>query len=92
MLGLEVTTPAVPAAGALHAPASRPPPETRTVEPTTEAPRRQAATPRTAQPSPALDDLIASARAFANLLDATGSVQLASTLSGFQPGGLDLYV
>ena len=92
MLGPDLTVSAVPVAGAAAAPAPRPPPEPRTVESSAEAQldgQQSAAQPDLTPDS--LKRLISSARTFAALLDATGDVRMAASLSGFRAGQLDIY-
>jgi hypothetical protein len=93
MLGQDLTVSAVAAAGAAQTPVTRPPPEHRVVEKAAGSNLRRQETgvlaPRT--PSP-LRELSDSARQFADLLDTTGSVQVAASISGFQAGHLDMYV
>ena len=93
MLGPDLTVSAVAAAGTAQTPVTRPPPEQRVVEEAAGAhlQRQETGTLSPRSPSP-LRELSESARQFADVLDTTGSVQVASSISGFQPGHLDMYV
>lgn len=72
---------------------TRPPPEPRAVEALAQARLRQRSTSTTLTPMPTeLERLSASARQFADTLDATGNVDVAVAVSGFRVGQLDLYV
>lgn len=90
MLG-EFNTTAVAGAAAAPPVTARPPPAPRVVE---SAPRVRQSTlefrPAHGRPT-SLDELAASVRQFAEVLEATGSVPLASSVSGFRSMYLDLY-
>ena len=93
MFGQDFSVGAAAAAGAALTPVSRPQPEQRVVESTAHAQLRQRdAGSNFARAPSALEQLSSSARQFADVLDATGSVQVASSVSGFQAGHLDMYV
>ena len=93
MLGPDLTVSAVAAAGTAQTPVTRPPPEQRVVEEAAGANlQRQETGTVSARASSSLQELSKSAREFADVLDTTGSVQVAATLSGFQAGHLDMYV
>ncbi len=92
MFGPDFST-AAPAVTAVAPVPARPQPEQRVVEDTA---RPQLARQETgtlfSPPAPDLQQLSASARQFADLLDTTGNVQIASAISGFRAGHLDMYV
>ena len=92
MFGQTNSIGAAVAAGTTQVPVSRPPPVQRVVEGTEQARLQQQQTRATlAKPSP-LKQLSDSARQFADVLDTTGSVQVAMSISGFRAGHLDVYV
>ncbi len=92
MFSTNLSTTGVPYGGPLQVALSRPPPQPRVVENVSHTTLRQyesgPANPRL--PS-ALEELAYSARQFAELLDTTGSVAVASSISGLPVGGLDMY-
>ena len=93
MLGPDLTVGAVAAAGAAQTPVTRPPPEQRVVEEAAGSNlQRQETGTVSARASSSLQELSKSARQFADVLDTTGSVQVATSISGFQAGHLDMYV
>lgn len=92
MLGPDSSVGAAAAIGATQTPISRPQPQQRVVE--------GSAKPRLpqhdvgsmyAKPPSTLARLSSAARQFADVLDTTGSVQVASTVSRFPVGHLDVY-
>lgn len=92
MLGAESSMSAVPFAATAALRPVQPPPEVRVVENTARASLRQQHTgTHISRPPSAVDDLIQSARQFADILDRTGNLQVASSVSGFMVGGLDTY-
>jgi hypothetical protein len=92
MFGPDISTGAAAVAGIVPMPIHRPQPERRTVESTAHAKLEQQTTgSMLAQPPSALQQLSASARQFADLLDTIGSVQVASAISGFRAGHIDVY-
>jgi hypothetical protein len=96
MLGPDLTVSAVAVAGASQVPVTRPPPTPRPVERTAESRLdQQQTTDQPAEQLAATDEtvqrLISAARVFANLLDATGDVRVAESLSGFRGGQLNVY-
>jgi hypothetical protein len=92
MLGADASIQAVPLAGAAAVRPSQPQPETRVVESTSRASlQQQHARSTLARLPSALEELAASARQFAEVLDSTGNVQVASSVSGFRVGHLDTY-
>jgi|GEM_PF-2370248 len=92
MLGPDPTIGAAPAVAATHAPLTRSPPEPRVVESTagSQLPRHETATMSASQPN-VVEQLVTSARQFADILDTTGNVQVAAWISGFRVGFLDIY-
>ncbi len=92
MLGPDPTIEAAPAVAATHAPLTRSPPEPRVVENTarSELPRHETPT-MFAEPPSSIEQLVSSARQFADILDTTRNVQVAAWISGFRVGVLDLY-
>ena len=93
MFGQDLTVSAVATAGAAQTPVTRPPPEPRVVEKAAGGNlRRQETGVLDARAPTPLRELSKSARQFADLLDTTGSVQVASSISGFRAGHLDMYV
>ena len=92
MFGPDISA-AAPAIGALAAVPVRPQPQPRVVE-ETDRPQlgHQETGTLASPPAPDLRQLSASARQFADLLDTTGNVQIASAISGFRAHGLDVYV
>jgi hypothetical protein len=92
MFGQDYSVQAVVTAGAPLVQSSRPPPEPRAVEGLAKARLRQQSANTTLAPSPtAVERLSASARQFADVLDATGSLSMAASISGFRAGQLDVY-
>ncbi len=92
MLGQDSTTAAVAAAGAPQVPLNRPRPEQRVVEGTAKSTLQQFQTgPMFARMPTAIEQLSRSARQFARVLESTGSVQVASGVSGFVVGYVDTY-
>jgi hypothetical protein len=92
MFGQDYSVQAVATAGAPLVQSSRPPPEPRAVENVAKARVRQQSTGTTLAPPPTpAQRLSASARQFADVLDATGSLYMAASVSGFRAGQLDLY-
>jgi hypothetical protein len=96
MLGPDLTVSAVAVAGVNQVPVTRPPPTPRPVE-STAGPRLdpQQTSQQGAEQAPQVDEslrnLVRAARIFANLLDATGDVRVAQSLSGFRAGQFDVY-
>jgi hypothetical protein len=92
MLGQDLSVAAAAAAGATQIQPARPQPEQRVVEGTGKSrlPDQETAS-MLAQPPSALQQLSSSARQFADILDSTGNVQLAASISGFRGGYLDVY-
>ena len=90
MLGVDSTSPVVPYSGPVQVRANSPPPELRVVEDVarTTLAARHAISP--AIPN-ALDEFVASVRQFAEILDTTRNVAMASSVSGFHVGVLDVY-
>lgn len=92
MFSQDFSTQAVSAAAAPSVQLTRPPPEPRAVESLSKARVRQESGGTTLAPAPtALQQLSASARQFADVLDATGSLNVATIVSGFHAGQLDVY-
>jgi hypothetical protein len=92
MLGQDFTTSALPPAGLAHVQPVRPQPVQRTVESVAKSHVRRFDTPSMyAAPPSAIEQLSSSARQFADVLDTTGNVQVASSVSGFVVGHVDLY-
>jgi len=92
MFSTNLSTRGVPYGGPLQVALSRPPPEPRVVENVAHATLRQyESSPANRRLPSALDDLAQSARQFAELLDSTGSVAVASSISGLAIGALDVY-
>lgn len=94
MYGQDVTVQPVSAVDVAQAPVTRPEPAQRVVERSAES-GMDAFTPSysTFKPSAPseIERLAQSAREFAELLDLTGNVAVASSASGFRAGTLDLY-
>lgn len=92
MFGPDSSVQAVPYTGPPTTPPGQPPSEQRVVESTAKATLQQHQTgSMSAQPPSALKDLANSARRFAEILDSTGSIVLASVASGFRVGHVDVY-
>ncbi len=92
MLGTDISVQAVPVAAATAAlKPSQPQPETRVVERSTRSTLQQQSGSSYTPTGSSLERLAASARQFAEVLDTTGSVQVASSVSGFRVGFLDTY-
>jgi hypothetical protein len=93
MFGPDFSTGVAAAAGMVPVPVSRPPPEQRVVEDTARAELRHQHTRSALGQGPSeLQQLSESARQFADLLDTTGNLQVASAISGFRAGHLDMYI
>lgn len=92
MVGADFSLQAVPYVAPVAARPSQPQPETRAVESSAESTlqRHHAGSTLARQPS-AVDQLVDSARQFADILDTTGNVQVASVVSGFRVGHVDTY-
>ncbi len=91
MLG-QLNTTAVSVGAVTAPPAARPPPVHRVVESAPRARQQPLETGSTyAQPPTALEELTASVRQFADVLEITGNVHIASSVSGFRAMFLDLY-
>ncbi len=93
MLGSEVSATAAASAGPTPAPTPQvQQAQRRVVEGVERSTLRQQSTGSALSKSGAGNaDLVASARQFIKLLEATGNVQVASRLSGLKIGGVDLY-
>ena len=92
MFGLDLTAPGVPVAGTPPVQPNRPPPEQRVVEGTEQSRLQQQDTATlTAESQNALGDFADSVRQFVQILDATGNVSVASSVSGFLTGRIDIY-
>jgi hypothetical protein len=93
MFGPDFSSGAAAVAGVVPVPASGPQPEQRVVENTgrSQLARQETGALYSRRP-PDLQQLSASARQFADLLDTTGNVQIASAISGFRAGHVDMYV
>jgi len=92
MVNTSLSTQGVPYGGPLEVALSRPPPQPRVVENVAHATLRQyESSPAYGRLPSALEELAYSARQFAELLDSTGSVAVASSISGLPVGGLDVY-
>ncbi len=93
MFGPDFSTGVAAVAGMVPVPVSRPQAEQRVVEDTARAELRHQHTGSALGQMPAdLQRLSESARQFADLLDTTGNLQVASAISGFRAGHLDMYV
>lgn len=92
MVSADTSVHAVAYAGAAAQRPIEPPPQQRVVESTAQATlqQQQTASMYARMPSP-VQDLVASARQFADILDRTGNVQVASSVSGFRVGFVDTY-
>jgi hypothetical protein len=92
MFGPDFSTATAAVAGVAPVPA-QPQPQPRVVEETARPQlARQETGTLSSRPAADLQQLSASARQFADLLDTTGNVQIASAISGFRAGHLDMYV
>jgi hypothetical protein len=90
MVGVDSTSPAVPNFGPVQVRANAPPPEQRVVEAVAHA--TLAARHAVSSPVPdSLDAFVSSVRKFAQVLDSTGNVQMAASVSGFNVGVQDVY-
>jgi hypothetical protein len=90
MLASNSSLPAAP----LVAPATvraAPAPAPRVVESTTGGTSHETPGSTLAPPGTPIDELAASARQFAEILDSTGNLEIASSVSGFRIGHLDTY-
>jgi hypothetical protein len=92
MLGQDGSAGAIGAVAAPHLPQGQPRDVVRVVESSAKATLQRQQTRSATAPAPnAAQRLSSSARQFADVLDTTGSVQVASSVSGFRIGALDLY-
>jgi hypothetical protein len=92
MFGPDYSAGTAAAAGMVPVLLSRPQPQQRTVEDTARATLQHQESGSTLAQAPSeLQQLSQSARDFADLLDTTGNVQVASALSGFRARHLDMY-
>lgn len=92
MFGQDFSVTAASVIGATHTPVSRPQPQQRVVEGTAKPQLPQPDIGSMyAKPPSALERLSSAARQFADVLDTTGSVQVASSVSGFPVNHVDLY-
>jgi hypothetical protein len=92
MVGADFSLQAVPHMAPTAARPSQPQPETRAVESSAESTLQGHHAGSTLARMPtAIDQLVESARQFAEVLDTTGNVQVASTVSGFRIGHVDTY-
>lgn len=92
MLGADHSIQAVPYTGPADVRPSQPPPQQRVVESAARSTLDQQQTRSMyASPPSGLQQLVSSARQFADILDSTGNVQVASYISGFRVGALDTY-
>ncbi len=92
MLGTSIPMQAVPYTGAVVARPSQPVPAQRVVESTAEVTlQRHSTASMYAAPPSSAQQLASSARQFADVLDTTGNVQIASSVSGLRIGFLDTY-
>ncbi len=96
MLGPDLTVSAAAVAGVSQVPVTRSPPTPRPVENTAGSRLDQQQTSQqSAAQAPQIDEslqnLSRAALTFANLLDATGDVRVAASLSGFRTGQFDTY-
>jgi hypothetical protein len=93
MLGADSSIQAIPVAVSAAVKPNQPQPEQRVVENVSRAALHQQHAGSTLARMPsAVEQLIHSARQFADVLDTTGNVQVASTVSGFHVGHVDTYV
>lgn len=92
MFGQATSVPVPPAAGLTTGPVRQPERvEPRAVESTDSSRPRSHASATDAPPMQSVKRLSESARLFAEVLETTGSVQVAASVSGFIIGQLDLY-
>ena len=92
MLGQDASVHAISAAPTPHVRPVNPRPQQRVVEDVAKASvRRQDSRPTPRTPVTDLKRLSESARQFAEVLDSTGNVYVASSVSGFRSGALDVY-
>jgi hypothetical protein len=92
MFAPDITPGAAAVAGVMQALSSRPQLTQRVVEDTARPELQQQGTGTLSDRAPTeLQQLSKSARQFADLLDKTGNVQVASAISGFRAGRLDMY-
>ena len=92
MLAQDVTTSAAAVAGVPPGYYSRPPSQPRVVESAGNASLRQQQTASMlAEPPSAVQRLADSARQFAEILETTGNVFVASSVSGFRSARVDVY-
>jgi hypothetical protein len=92
MLGADSSIQAVPNIAAAAVRPAQPRPEQRVVESAQRSTlHQQYSGSVSAGPPSAVEQLVESARQFADVLDSTGNVQVASTVSGFRVGFLDTY-
>jgi hypothetical protein len=93
MFGPDLATGAAAVTGIVPVLAQAPQPAQRVVESTARSAleHRETGSMITSPPSD-LQQLSKSAREFADLLDTTGNLQVASAISGFRAGHLDMYV
>lgn len=92
MLGADTSIPAAPVAAAAAVRPIQPQPEQRVVESSARATLQEQFTGSVMSQGPsAIDQLAESARQFAEILDRTGNVQVASSVSGFRVGQIDTY-
>lgn len=92
MLGADHSIQAVPYTGPADVRPSQPPPPQRVVESAARSTLHQQQTQSMYARLPSgLEQLVDSARQFADILDSTGNVQVASFVSGFRVGSIDTY-
>lgn len=92
MFGQDYSLGAPSAAGAVAVQVSRPQPAPRVVEGSSKARLQQHETPSMyVKPPSSLQQLSSSAREFADVLDRTGNVDVAVSISGFRSARLDVY-